>query len=310
MRRANWVSVASILCVFGSALCLAMLLSISPGPCATEQALSPFDRLVQAARSAGSDQQARMNNWSKAVAEAEKSNDTGAQLELAFALVHLGDSCARDLDRSVATYKRGVEIRDKVGASETLGMARNLLRYGMMQQALDTQKRIKAEQLAEKENENNNPKGAEEIKAKQIQEAVDVRPALSRGLEIAQKCSAPEALQFQIMQCLSSAYYNAKQYDEAEKLDHKMIEWGDQPDNVNARGERMAGYGGLVLIYSDTNRPFDEVRTKLIEASDATPDAAQIKAIQDLYAATEKQVDDSEQHAYRAAMNTPKQVSK
>ena len=160
---------------------------------------------------------------------------------------------------------------------------------------------MKAIELSQKELDNKHEDKAEEIKAKEKQEEIDVRPALSRALEIAQQCSAPEALQFQIMQCLASAYYGAKQYDEAEKLDLKMIEWADKPNNVNARSERMAGYGNLSLIYDDTHKPTHQVMAKLTEASDDVPDATKIKAIQDLYGAAEKVVDDSERHAYKAA---------
>lgn len=246
-----------------------------------------FDQCVEEAKSAGADGQLVLNCWKKAVEEAEKSS--GNSTELAFALVHLGDSYAgKNNDLSVATYKRGLDVREKAGSTETLGMMRNLLRYAMMKQSGEVTNIRKLEKM-------------------KPADSTPVQTLLERALEIAKKCSAPEALQFQIMQCLSSEYYNNKNNDQAETLSLKMLELAEKPNNAHSREEQIAGYGNLLLIYSDTNRinEYKLVREKLSAAADATPNADQIKDSQDSYGAAEKIVDESEEQAFRSKNGFP-----
>src|SRR5208283_3464088 len=174
------------------------------------------EQFVRAAEGAGTDDKLRLENWKKAVEIAEK----GPSARLAYALVHYGDALpGSDNEGALAAYKRGVELRDKIGATQTLGMVRNLLRYGMMQQHLDMK------YYSKKPDRRAAGESADAAKADQSVLApgqIDVRPPLSRALEIAQQINAPETFQYSIMICLESAYFNAKQYDEAEIMSLKM----------------------------------------------------------------------------------------
>jgi tetratricopeptide (TPR) repeat protein len=250
-------------------------------------ATATFDKCVQAARKAGTNQAAVSANWKSAVDEAQKPPVDNARL--AFALVHLGDSlCGTDNAKAVATYKRAVEIREKAHIDNTLGMARNLERLGMMEMSLKVQEEMKHMQSEGEKHDLHM-----DFKEEQSQ--------LQRALALADKGNADDELKYMIMKCLADAYYNNKEYDSAIKIANQMLELADKsPTGVNAREKRMAGYGTLVNVYGDQEREKDEaaMMKKMSEAADVKLTPEQIKAKQDSYAKMEKQVDDSEERSF------------
>jgi tetratricopeptide (TPR) repeat protein len=250
-------------------------------------ATAAFDKYVQAARKAGANQVTVSANWRSAVDEAQKPPVDNARL--AFALVHLGDSlCGKDNAKAVATYKQAVEVREKAHAGETLGMARNLERLGMMEMSLKVQEEMK----------HLKPDGEQHDQHMNFKEE---QAQLQRALGIAGKCGADDALKYMIMKCLADAYYNNKEYDSAIKLANQLLALADKsPNGANARETRMAGYGTLANVYGDQEREKDEAAMikKVTEVTDTKLTPEQIKAKQDSYAKMEKQVDDSEARGF------------
>ncbi len=71
--------------------------------------------------------------WKAVVQEAEKSEAKDGRLP--YALVHLGDAYRMQGsdEEAVALYKRAMEIREKEGATKSLGMVRNITRLANME---------------------------------------------------------------------------------------------------------------------------------------------------------------------------------
>lgn len=252
---------------------------------------SSFDKLLEKAWAPGTEETSKIEYLQRAVSEAEKPGGNPAQL--AFALVRLGDAYSgKDNDAAIAAYKRAIEIREKIGAVETMGMARNLLRYAMVKGALESSQVM--ERAIKKAN------GDKDILTQEVYNAAlqsDVTAALERALPIAERTIAPESIQFQIMQCLSSHYEELRRYAEAEAICKKMIAFADRPNNPNAKSEKMTAYSTLLNVYSDQDKE-DEitaVRKKMDPFTDEAPSPEQIKATQNYYSFAETVVDQNEQ---------------
>jgi tetratricopeptide (TPR) repeat protein len=257
----------------------------SPARCSTVA----FDKYAKAAQDAVSDRAVASENWKHAVAEAEKEPTDPARL--AYALVHFGDTLTgKDNAASIRAYKRAISVRDQARLTETLGMARNLERLGILEMAVKPQPKEEA-----------TPPNPPIVSTRDACPEAEIH--LQRALQIADKVGADEGFKLLIMRSLGGAYVLNKEYDSAKKLSDRLFELADKSQDPEAAREmKVDAYNLLSTIYIDQQMEDEEeaVRQKMVPLlPHEHPSEEQIKAKQDMFLKLEEQIDQSEQQDFR-----------
>ena len=230
---------------------------------ATGAASSDFLKLVQQAKLNSGDRAKCMASWKQALQEAEKS---GNDKKIAFVLVHLSDEYrfTKQDDESVTLLKRALSLREKAGAAETLGMARNMTRLAQIY--MSTGKGAEAESL------------------------------LRKASDIESKCSASDAMRGTTLQYLISAAMVNKNNRQAEDAARQLITVSDkQSGGASAMRKRLA-QSMLGSIYMQTGRMNEGMQIMKDVSSNmgSTDDKEITKIYTDEFNECDKLVDDSE----------------
>ncbi len=243
----------------------------STGASTAAPGASLFKKYIATARDAEAkgDRQTAIANWKLALSETEKS--TAKDGRAAFVLVHLADQYLynKETAEAQALYKRGIEMREQASATDTLGMARNLLRLA----TLYTGKSDYAES----------------------------NRLLSRALAIEDRCGASDLLLSNTLQYLCSGCVAGKDFAQAEAACKRLISVAGSMQSPTAVMKKNMGTGMLVSIYMQTGRMAEGASM----AKDLSGAFAQAKsndltaAYQADYNAVEKQVDESEEKVFR-----------
>jgi tetratricopeptide (TPR) repeat protein len=232
---------------------------------------SAFDTYMQSAQKLEkqNDMDGARANWKLAVQEAEKTPKDG---RLAFALVHYGDQCHRNKDAAEATalYKRAIEVREQAGATDTLGMARNLSRLATLDMS-----------------------GGNYAQSESL---------LRRALEIEDKCNAPDDFLGSTIQSLLSAMTMSKNNSGMEQMCKRLLEIADRsPQDPTAASKRAVATAFLMRAYLESGRR-DEAMRMQKQLAAGTPKSMSkdnMQVYQDAYTSMEKKIDDAEMAAFK-----------
>lgn len=198
--------------------------------------------------------------WEALAKYADKISNFRAE---AFALTHCADRLAASGDEAAAckTYKLAIQLRRKCNDINSLGMARNLLRYATVSQGLDQFEQVES--------------------------------VLSEALSIVEKQNGAPCMKFQIMSSLADEYCRVRKFAEAESVCKKILELSKRIDNANSRGERLAAYGTLSLIYAEKNEYENGERTReqINELSKKQPTSEELRAVADETSQVDAEID-------------------
>jgi tetratricopeptide (TPR) repeat protein len=230
----------------------------------TKAGQSPFAKLVFQAKAAEGEQQwdKALELWKLAAIEVEKP---GQEAKLAYALVRLGDQyrLKKEYAQAIAMYKKALDARDKAGATETLGMCRNLERLGQVYM--------------------------------QDQKFADAQAPLTRALEIEKKISADPAIQAPTMQYLMSMYLSHRNNSAAESMAKQLLNLPDTAGSTIALKKQTAR-ASLGGIYMQTGRMQEGMEImKQMTPPSASVGAELTKAFQSEYVRLEKIFDADEE---------------
>lgn len=232
---------------------------------------SPFKKYISTARDAEAkgDKQSAIANWKLALAEAEKSGAKDSRA--AFVLVHLADQYQlnKETAEAQALYKKGIEVREQAKATDTLGMARNLMRLATLY--LGKGNYTESNQL------------------------------LARALSIEDKCGASDLLVSNTLQNLCSGCVAGKDLGKGEEACKRLISVAGRMQSPTAAMKKNMGTGMLVSIYMQTGRMSEgaSLAKDLSGAYGQANSSNLTAAYQADYNAVEKQVDESEEIAFR-----------
>lgn len=179
-----------------------------------------FDNYVKMAQAAvlKADRETAMTNWKLALAEAEKGSESDGRQ--AFVLVHLGDEYAFKMQapEALAMYRKGLELREKTGATRDLGMARNLNRLAKM--AIGKQDYPGAEAL------------------------------LTKALGIEEACDAGDSIIADTLTALNTTYMMEKNASKSEGVCKRLLSIANKGTVGNAavlKATCTATLGGLLM---------------------------------------------------------------
>lgn len=227
---------------------------------------SPFAKFVAQAKSAESSKEndKAIELWKLAANETDKP---GQESKYAYALVHLGDQyrLKKETAQAIAAYKKALEAREKAGATESLGMCRNLERLG--------QAYLQEQRYAE------------------------AKDPLTRALDIEKKVSADLGIQASAMQHLMTAHLTTKNNSAAESVAKQILDLPDTAGSAIAMKKQTAK-ATLGSIYMQTGRMQEGMAImQQIVPPNASAGADMMKAFQSEYTRTEKIFDDAEEKA-------------
>ena len=236
---------------------------------------SVFGKLVEAAKlaSKSEDHSKAIIAWKLAVDDAEKRSAGNiskanklADSQAAYAMVHLADQYRgnKQPDEAITVYKRAIEKREKLAATETLGMARNLDRLGQCY-----------------------------MQAMKSQEA---QPYLSKAFEIEEKIGADDAIKSATMQMMLSMYLSARNNSKAEAVAKQLLAMPNVTSG-NAAVRKNTALGALGSIYMQTGRMNEgmELLKQVSTTMTAQTGADTTRAYKEEYERYEKIVDEAEE---------------
>ena len=225
---------------------------------------SAFSKLVVQAKAAetAKDYDKALELWKMAASEAEKA---GQGAKYAYAMVHLGDQYRfkKELAQAVVVYKKSLEAREKAGATETLGMCRNLERIGQCYL--------------------------------QDQKPADAQAPLVRALELEKKLSADPAIQAPTMQYVMTMYLSSKNNSGAEGMAKQILNLPDTAGSTIAMKKQTAraSLGGIYMQSGRMQEGMEMLKSIIPPTGNMGQELA--KAFQAEYTHLEKLFDDAEE---------------
>lgn len=242
---------------------------VESAPKVAGKAHGAFDQFVQAARQAESksDIDGALANWKLAAQEAEKS---GSKERLTYALVHVGDaySAKKDPEQAAVNFQKALSIRQSASAGG-LGMARNLQRLATFHMS----KRNYSEAQ------------------RYLEQALTVEDATTGG----------DSIRGSTLQSLASIAMMNNQNGKAEEYCKRLLEVADKTSGPISDQQKMSARGVLMGIYFKTGRMQEgmRLRDQMTSSMSSATAPDQIKKMQALYTAAEKEIDDAEEKSFK-----------
>ena len=202
--------------------------------------------------------------WQKALAMAEKE---GSQKKLAYVYFKMGDtySLKDEKEKREALYKKSALLREKMKATETLGMARVLTRlanYELVNKNTDEAKRL-----------------------------------LNRALEIETKQNASDGMIENTLRSLASACMMGKDFGKGEEVCRKLIVLAEKDTSPVAETKKAMSTSMLAGLMMQTGRTQEGISMMQSMNGKLTPEStkAYSSAVAAQFAAVENEVDASEE---------------
>lgn len=226
---------------------------------------SNFLKLINEAKQAANsgDHGKSKSLWRLALEDAQKN---GNDKRAAYVLVHLADEARLDKqeDEAVSLYRQSLSVREKCGATDGLGMARNLTR--LAQCYMSSKKSTEAESL------------------------------LRKAVDIEDKKDAAISLKAITLQSLLSASMLNKNTQQTEEVAKKLIAVSEKQEGLlGAQNKRMAS-SMLGAVYMQTGRMNEgiAIMKSVSTEMNKTSAADTSKAIMEQYNDADKSSDEAE----------------
>jgi hypothetical protein len=229
-----------------------------------------FDTHAKAARAAADsgDRIAAIANWKLAVQDAEKLGAKDPRWP--YALVQLSDQYQYQKQPADAKplLKKALELREQAGATNTLGMARNLVRLGQM--------------------------------AMMEKEYGDSERYLTRAVDIQDKCGAADMMQ-STLQSLISVYMMTKNFGKGEETCRKLMKVADSVPTANSAMKKKMATAMLGSIYMQAGRMQEGLNLMKDMGSGMQQGSPEdmAKSMQNDFKEQEKKADDSELASFK-----------
>ena len=205
--------------------------------------------------------------WKLVVQEAEKASPADARLP--YALVHLADACAgqKQKDEASALYKRALDMREKMGATNTLGAVRNLSRMAGM--VLQNKNAAEADKL------------------------------YSKALAIEDQLSAPDLIQAITLQNLLSTGMMTNDNGKVEQVAKRLMTVADKLGGAFGGMQKRSALAMLGMVYMKSGRLNEGMNLmKSMPQSDRLNNDEVTKAVKEAYATDETLVDKAEEASF------------
>lgn len=248
----------------------ATTISTTPAPAAAKPSTAAFDAHAKAGRAAadGGDRDAAIANWKLAMQDAEKLGEKDPRLP--YAMLQLSDQYQyqKQPAEAEALLKKALALREQSGNTNSLGMARNLVRLGQI--------------------------------AMTKKEYGDAERYMNRAVDIQDKCGAADMMQ-STLQSLISVHMMTKNNAKAEQAARMLINVADKVPTANSAMKKRMATAMLGSIYMQSGR-MQEGLSLMKDMGSGMPQGNpedMAKAFQNEFKEQEKKADDSELASFK-----------